>query len=437
MAELILTQIICTLPFHIFAYVPFWNHLRFSKKKTAVIISLEPLVFMAVFYWLLRAHIPYEYAELTCIPFYGSLFFFLVKMDWEKIAFLYIFTTDYLMLVKSLASYLLLLLPHDPAARGWTLAALTQLLFFAFFPFMLRYFCQTAEEVFAIHAPEIWKTMWILPLFNSLIVLFYTFPISVKSQTDAFRSTSSRCILMCCIFIIYRYIVRAIHQLQQETADKERIESLEGLVKIQAGQYTLLQSQMEEIRRARHDLRQHLKAIQGCIESGDLGLLSSYVTEYGESIPVDLSCTYCKNSAIDALLRFYAEKAKQAGISTDIAFGINEKLRMPEPEFCVMLGNLLENALDACMDVDGERFIRVRAKQTDEGMLTFAVDNTSKCPPATDGDKFRSSKHIGNGIGTDSVRMIAGKYNGDARFRWEAGVFYASVMLDFHVGDGE
>ena len=45
--------------------------------------------------------------------------------------------------------------------------------------------------------------------------------------------------------------------------------------------------------------------------------------------------------------------------------------------------------------------------------------------------RFRSTKHDGLGTGTASIRSIAERYQGVADFRYEDGIFYASVMLKF------
>ena len=91
------------------------------------------------------------------------------------------------------------------------------------------------------------------------------------------------------------------------------------------------------------------------------------------------------------------------------------------------MGNLLENALDACAASKTARFIRLHIRQ--QGSLYLTMDNTSDQPPLSDEKRLISSKHDGFGIGTESVRMTAERYNGDARFEWREGVFYASVML--------
>lgn len=118
----------------------------------------------------------------------------------------------------------------------------------------------------------------------------------------------------------------------------------------------------------------------------------------------------------------------------------------------MLLGNLLENELDACAAMrthspvenrlpedpaktntpttDSPCFIRINAQQTGNSMFCLTVDNSSPCPPEMEGEQFRSGKHAGFGIGTASVRLIAERYHGDSRFEWKDGVFYASVMLN-------
>lgn len=77
--------------------------------------------------------------------------------------------------------------------------------------------------------------------------------------------------------------------------------------------------------------------------------------------------------------------------------------------------------MDACADTDAEiqSFIRLHVVQTGSSMLSITADNTSSGSPNWSGDKLLSTKHSGYGIGTESIRMIAERYSGDARFRWK------------------
>lgn len=75
-------------------------------------------------------------------------------------------------------------------------------------------------------------------------------------------------------------------------------------------------------------------------------------------------------------------------------------------------------------------FIRLSAVQTGTSTLSITTDNTSAFSPTWMNEKLVSTKPAGSGIGTESIRMIAEQYHGDARFEWRDGVFYASVLLN-------
>ena len=217
---------------------------------------------------------------------------------------------------------------------------------------------------------------------------------------------------------------------QAEAAAKS--ETMEKLLEIQSDQYSLLTARIQDNRRARHDFRQHLAVIRDCADRGDLASLKNYLNEYENMFPIQEVRTYCKNYAVNAILSFYAEKAEKNGISMQVTIQMADPPVIPETEFCVLVGNLLENAVDACADTDAEiqSFIRLHVVQTGSSMLSITADNTSSGSPNWSGDKLLSTKHSGYGIGTESIRMIAERYSGDARFRWKDGIFYASVMLN-------
>ena len=418
MTELILYTLANTLPFHLFAYIPFWNHLRFSKKTMVFLLLAEQIVFLILFLILVHMGIPPLRAKYCAIPLYGPLFFYFVKMDWGKNAFLYIFTTDHLMTITGLVSYL----GYSSGAYdlySWQAAVLTLFFFFLTMPFMMHYICITAKMVFAIDAPGLWKTIWLLPLFTSLLVMLLTY--HVEDMT--LRALLSRMFLMVCMFLIYHQIIQIIQQFQKQAAAEEHARSMERLIHLQRDQYSLIQSHIMEIHRARHDLRQHRRVLQGCLDNGDYDALADYIKNYGENVPADFTHTFCSNIAVNAVVCYYYEKAATEKIPMEISLPIPAQAALPDPELCLILGNLLENALEACMKVKEPRFIRVNALQATDNVLSLTVDNTCPTPPRTDQKRLLSSKHHGFGVGTDSVRTIARPYHGEARFEWKDGVF--------------
>ena len=138
---------------------------------------------------------------------------------------------------------------------------------------------------------------------------------------------------------------------------------------------------------------------------------------------------YCENQAVNAILSYYAQIAENAGTTLEIQAQMEKEIPVPEPEFCVLLGNLLENAVDACRENNESGAIKVHIRQTGTSLIAITVDNPCRKPPVLEGKRFLSTKHSGPGIGTQSIRLIAERHRGDARFEWKNGMFYASVIL--------
>ncbi len=135
--------------------------------------------------------------------------------------------------------------------------------------------------------------------------------------------------------------------------------------------------------------------------------------------------------AMTILIYYVLLEALKASVDFSVRIQLPPSLPLREPELCSIFGNLLENALDACREcTDSAPFIRICA-QEDAGHIVITVDNTCCHPPIEENGRFRSTKHDGLGTGTASIRSIAERYQGLVDFRYEDGIFYASVMLKF------
>lgn len=426
MAEILLSEFLATVFFHFFAYVPFLDHLRVKRRLLPVLLLLIEAAHLSAFALLLSLGAPLAVSKLVSIPISMLFFFALVNMERGKVAFVYAFTMAYSLMLRSVAGNLTArLFPGSPGEEGWQYGLLTLATFALTAPLMLHYVNKTAQMVFETHAPKVWNTVWMLPMTTILIVMVFTY-----GRSESPLVLFVRVLLMGCILLAYSYVIESVRGFQQHVESAERIRRLEDLAAVQASQYAYLLAAIEETRRARHDLRQHLTVIQGCIDSGDMAALTSYVHAYGATLPCETPRTFCKNAAVDAILRYYVEKAEKAGLQMEAVFRMDGRPVIPEPALCVLLGNLLENALEACARESEPGLIKVNAIQTGENMLSLTVDNACSRQPRWKNGRLLSEKSNGFGSGTESVRIIAEQYNGDARFEWKDGVFYASVMLN-------
>ena len=260
------------------------------------------------------------------------------------------------------------------------------------------------------------------------MVLFYTDAFDPESA-GSWIFFLARVILLACILIVYYILLQALTAIQRQAALEEQAHQSEYILDLQRAQYASLQSHMEEIRRARHDLRQHQNIIQSFLDNGDTAALRDYLRARRDAPGTEPIRNFCENHAMNMLLNHYAGQLAAIGADYEFQMALPETLAVAEPDLCVVVGNLLENALEACAG-QAEPYVRAAARLTDGRAVAVVVDNTAPAAPQTDaGGSLLSTKHAGSGIGTQSVRYIAGQYGGTADFRWEDGMFRASVFL--------
>jgi len=192
--------------------------------------------------------------------------------------------------------------------------------------------------------------------------------------------------------------------------------------------YKTLQTHITETKRARHDLRHHLSVFQSYIDKGETEKLTDYLNEYRASLPDDTEIAFCENYAVNSILRHYIGIAESEGIQVDARLEMPEKSGVSDSDLCIIFGNCIENAIEACRRTDGDRFIRINSKITGK-MFVVTIDNSFDGVVKKESGVLFSRKREGEGIGASSVGAVAKKYDGEARFEANGDIFQTSVML--------
>lgn len=423
------------IPFHLLAYYPFREQLRFPLWAVLSVTGF----FMSVQFFLYS----YQYsigADIRSLDLLFALISMItylacVKADISKLLFIYTLIVDYLMIVRGSAIFLEIRFFTEPGETYRILdtpasTIIRMVPFMITVPFMLAFLNITKDRVLRIHAPQLWRTIWLIPALTSFIVLLFTWDLNMISVSGLIFLLARLCLLIT-IFIVYYVLISSLESLKLQGEMEERARKQEQIMAMQRAQYSMLQKQIEETRHARHDLKQHLSVIQGCLETGDVTRLRDYITKYGQKLSSLSPKTYCSNYAVDAVIRHYGEIAQEHGIRFDSHIVLPSQLWIDEPDICILFGNLLENAVDACIEKPGESpFIRIHARVAGERAISITADNSCLNPPVIKDGFFLSSKHSGRGTGTVSIRNIASRYNGVVDFNYKSGVFYASVFLN-------
>ncbi|MEG0736969.1 MAG: ATP-binding protein, partial [Longicatena sp.] len=161
-----------------------------------------------------------------------------------------------------------------------------------------------------------------------------------------------------------------------------------------------------------------------------LNYLNTVSNMFNETI-IKSNISFCDNIAVDSLLKYYYSLAKNKDISINIRLILPHTLPISDVDFCTILGNLLENAIEGCRTLSEEkRKLKLRIS-SHAGNLMLTIDNTFDGKLHLNNGEILSRKR-GNekkGIGLSSVMAVAEKYDGFLRWDVKDGWFLVSVQM--------
>lgn len=362
---------------------------------------------------------------------YALLFFTCFRANLWKMLFHLLLVSDFSIIVLGLASFLetrlYVLRAYLPGLGLHNLLNLILLLLLI--PLMLRFFSRTVEMVYHTDAPQLWRAIWLLPALMTVIVLVFTGDMTVRNL-GSWEYLFARICLLGGGLLVYFVLLQSLDGIAKNAKLSEQVRQQKIQNDLQAAQYAALQKHIEETRRIRHDLRQHLNVGMAYLQDGDLDALRDYLQTYAESLPSVGDITFCENYAVDAVVRHYIEQAHQAGVRTEASLALPAELAVAPQDLCVLLGNLLENAVEACArQRQGERFLHIRGMIAGSQSVALTVENSYDGEVRQTEGGFYSAKRPERGIGITSVQAIAERYGGVCKFTYDGGVFRASVLL--------
>lgn len=290
----------------------------------------------------------------------------------------------------------------------------------AAFPLLWRYFTGRLRTALSELGEATIRQLCVPPVLFFLLDQCYS---SIRStlKYDSFQTAGIFALILVAGLVTYYVNLRAAIEIAEKVRNEAKTENR---LSLQAQHYKQLTETVEHARAARHDLRHHLSVISAYLKKDDKDGMRNYLNEYLGNMPDDTISALCQNYAVDAVVRHYLNIAKDAGTALDVRLHLPENIGIPNSDLCIVFGNIFENAAESCTRQErGKKFISARCEAKD-GRLTLAVDNSGDETPAAREDRFR-----GQGIGLQSVRAVAEKWNGSLKFVREDGIYKTSVIM--------
>lgn len=458
-AEVCVYSLLNFLPFLVLAIFPFRHSLRFSPRTTGVLIGLLTVIQLALGFWAgFFSGGRSGLISAVSTVLYTAFYFLAIKKHLGKVLFTLLMISNIANLAVVSAKCIEGQLFPDLATQSYrwsfslTLFAVELLIYIPLMQYLKRVYTPAIDR--EPSGPE-WHYLWLIPA-TFYMMWYYAiyFNASRSSLEIALRPGNAVFLLVINIgaTLIYYVVTRLVLEQDKSMALQEN----NHMLTMQAMQYENLQERINEARRAKHDVRHHITLMQEYLANGDYDALGDYLSRYRRSLPDDTLVRFCENSAVNAVLLYFAQQAKDAGVDYAVSAAIPEFSRMSpdspdstgshdshdspdshdsagggidDTDLSVLFGNLLENALEACRAEGGDNSRIIVHASVDGSALCLTVDNTfsGSLLRLPDGALI-STKHRGLGLGTKSVRGIAEKCGGICRFEAKDGMFYASVM---------
>ncbi|KAA3381368.1 sensor histidine kinase, partial [Akkermansia muciniphila] len=296
--------------------------------------------------------------------------------------------------------------------------------------FLLAVFCRRLYQKLRGLGWKGYARLWVIPLF---FVVLYTLQVNLLPiEGHSVAAYSIKILLLLCAFLTYSQMVSAISNAAKAAREAETHAQLAPQLDLQRARMADLESHAEEMKRIRHDRRQHLQVLRGLLEKSEVAKALTYLDDYEGSMAEAIQPPLCENYVADTLCRRYEALAKQSGIQVEVALVLPKEPGVAGSDLAVILGNLWENAVAAALDAaQGHRFVHLRVR-TEKGRLLIRMENGFSGVVYDEGGRFLSTKpgrNRADGEGIASIRAVAARYGGMADFTYTPDTFTASVLL--------
>ncbi len=212
---------------------------------------------------------------------------------------------------------------------------------------------------------------------------------------------------------LYNMIDRRIERFQSELIEKQVRE---------------IQNMYRQVRGWRHDYRNHINNMKIQLSQENYDGLSDYLNELADDLDTVDTVIKTGNVMADAILNSKLNIAEKMNVQLNVKANVPEALPMSDVELCSLLGNMLDNAVEACGTLpEEERFMRVYIGKL-KGQLYLSVQNSAGKVRKEKGS-YLSTKEGEHGYGLFRIDRVAKKYGGYVNRQNEEGIFATEIMI--------
>lgn len=269
-------------------------------------------------------------------------------------------------------------------------------------------------------------TFFCISLLVSIITIYLEIQIFMQeniSNTTYALSMTSVLILNFTIFYLYDSISKSFHDKIKSEIEKHKIIYYRNEVK-------LIHENSEALKQFRHDVKNRLIVLKHMIEDNKTDEAVNYISLLTDQISNITLFSETGNLAIDSIINYKLTQALHLGIKTDAEIILPKQLHICEDDFVVILGNLLDNAIEAASKMEDEKYVNLSIRYQPSNLIIL-LRNSFDGKVNVKNDVFdttKSNRQL-HGIGLRSIESTIQKYHGEMLVEYNDREFYTKMIL--------
>ena len=233
-------------------------------------------------------------------------------------------------------------------------------------------------------------------------------------------------IMVACILADIGFF-KTVSSISQRAALAAENNMLALQVESQEKHYAGLTAQYESIRRMRHDIANHINAVQSLFDSGRSEDAQDYLRDL-KANSYDATLGLCENPVVDAFLHNKLEEVRACGIRVETRIDLGLGLPVSNVDLIRIFGNLIDNAVEACAGADAPELYIGCSKAH-----SCLVINTRNSVKRSREKNINRIPGLDRGIGKLVLADVAKKYNGSVSYKEQENCFCAEIILEVGV----
>lgn len=186
----------------------------------------------------------------------------------------------------------------------------------------------------------------------------------------------------------------------------------------------------KEMSKIRHDYNNHIQVIYALYKMNKLDEANNYINVVSSKIDEITERVYTTNETLDAVIFNKVSTCKINGIDIKIKTCKIEDIFISDYDICTLFGNLLDNAIEASLDLDQKDREILLSIDKVKGCLVIKLCNNTKINQKYEKDKLISiKKEKGHGIGIPQIEEVVEKYSGEIFTTIENNKFETDIVL--------